>query len=151
QIFKSMSVFKRLVEVGRVVFINYGEHKGKLAVIVDIVDHNRALIDGPLDDVPRQSLAFRRLVLTDIVLPKLPRGAGSAVIKKLCEKEDLHGKWQQTAWAKKLKVRATRAALTDFERFKLMKLKKQASMKERPMVMTYDGSKFTVKRTSSLI
>jgi large subunit ribosomal protein L14e len=63
------------------------------------------------------------------VIPKVPRGTGSAVIKKLCEKEDIHGKWQKTAWAKKLQARARRAALSDFDRFKLMKLKKQVSAK----------------------
>jgi large subunit ribosomal protein L14e len=33
--------FKRYVEVGRVVLINQGEFAGKLAVIVEIIDHNK--------------------------------------------------------------------------------------------------------------
>jgi large subunit ribosomal protein L14e len=33
--------FKRFVEVGRVVLINQGEFAGKLAVIVEIIDHNK--------------------------------------------------------------------------------------------------------------
>lgn len=36
--------FKRYVEVGRVVLINKGESEGKLAVIVEIVDHNKVSI-----------------------------------------------------------------------------------------------------------
>jgi ribosomal protein L14E/L6E/L27E len=31
----------RLVEVGRVVLFNGGEHDGKLAAIVEIIDHKR--------------------------------------------------------------------------------------------------------------
>ena len=33
--------FKRYVEVGRVVLVNKGQGEGKLAVIADIVDHNK--------------------------------------------------------------------------------------------------------------
>ncbi|KAF9405525.1 hypothetical protein BGZ94_003488, partial [Podila epigama] len=33
--------FQRVVEIGRVVMINYGPDAGKLAVIVDVIDHNR--------------------------------------------------------------------------------------------------------------
>lgn len=39
--FQQQGTFKRQVEVGRVVLINYGADAGKLAVIIDIVDHNR--------------------------------------------------------------------------------------------------------------
>ena len=31
----------KLVEVGRVVYVQAGEHKGKLAAIVEIIDSNR--------------------------------------------------------------------------------------------------------------
>ena len=38
----SMSdTFKRYVQVGRVVLLNDGPQKGSLAVIVEIIDHNR--------------------------------------------------------------------------------------------------------------
>ena len=39
------SAFKRFVEVGRVVLVNEGPSAGKLAVIVEIIDHNRVRID----------------------------------------------------------------------------------------------------------
>lgn len=32
---------ERLVEIGRVAYIAYGEDKGKLCVIVDVIDQNR--------------------------------------------------------------------------------------------------------------
>ena len=35
--------------------------------------------------------------------------------------------WEKSAWAKKLASKKTRAALTDFDRFKLMIAKKQKS------------------------
>lgn len=36
--------FKRFVEIGRVVLINYGPHEGKLAVIIDVVDGNKVCL-----------------------------------------------------------------------------------------------------------
>lgn len=38
--------FKRYVEIGRVALINFGEEAGKLVVISDVVDQNRASGDG---------------------------------------------------------------------------------------------------------
>ncbi|KAJ3105268.1 hypothetical protein HDU97_008291 [Phlyctochytrium planicorne] len=112
------------VEVGRVILVNYGPYAGKLAVIVDIVDHSRVLIDGPTTGVPRQVLALKRLSLTSIAI-KVPRAGGSPAIKAAIEKQDLTGKWAATAWAKKLASRAARQNTTDFDRFKLMVARKQ--------------------------
>ena len=39
--------FSRYVEVGRVIFINNGPDAGKIATVIDIVDQNKCLIDGP--------------------------------------------------------------------------------------------------------
>jgi large subunit ribosomal protein L14e len=115
--------FKRQVEVGRVVLINHGADAGKLAVIVDIIDHNRALIDGPTTGVSRQAFPYRRLVLTPIVLKKLPRSVGQAALKKALEKSDVVATWNKTTWAKKIEQRKVRASLSDFDRFKVNKLK----------------------------
>ncbi|KAG0769474.1 hypothetical protein G6F62_002268 [Rhizopus arrhizus] len=115
--------FKRQVEVGRVVLINHGADAGKLAVIIDIIDHNRALIDGPTTGVARQAFPYRRLVLTPIVLKKLPRSVGQSALKKALEKSDVVAAWNKTAWAKKIEQRKIRTSLSDFDRFKLNKLK----------------------------
>ncbi|CAG8508945.1 10949_t:CDS:2 [Diversispora eburnea] len=117
--------FKRVVEVGRVVYVDRGEGEGKLAVIVDIIDHNRALIDCPTTGVPRHSHSYRRLTLTDFVLKEFPRSGGSPIVRKYFEKENILEKWNKTAWAKKLENRKKKSVLTDFDRFKLLKLKKQ--------------------------
>ncbi|KAF9549122.1 hypothetical protein EC957_004761 [Mortierella hygrophila] len=122
-IIKRSFTFQRVVEIGRVVMINYGPDAGKLAVVVDIIDHNRALIEGPTTGIARTGYAFRRLTLTPLVV-KVPRGAGQAVLKAAIEKQDLAGSWAKTSWAKKIASRAQRAANTDFDRFKLQKYKK---------------------------
>ena len=62
-------VFSRYVEIGRVCLINYGPDQGKLCTIIDVVDSNKALIDGPKDltGVVRQMIPFKRLSLTDLI------------------------------------------------------------------------------------
>lgn len=92
--------------------------------------HNRllnmqALIDGPTTGVARQALSFDHMILTNLVVKGLPRNAGQSVVKKFLEKEDVMAKWSKTAWAQKLATRQTRSNLSDFDRFKVAKLKNQ--------------------------
>ncbi|GAA97388.1 uncharacterized protein L969DRAFT_23823 [Mixia osmundae IAM 14324] len=119
--------FKRFVEVGRVVLLNAGPLEGKLAVIVEIIDHNRALIDGPTTGVARQAFPYRRMVLTPFVLNKLTRAAGSPIVKKVWEASGVDEKWNQSAWAKKRAAIQKRRQAGDFERFELMLLRKARS------------------------
>ncbi|XP_062219702.1 large ribosomal subunit protein eL14z-like isoform X2 [Phragmites australis] len=99
--------FKRFVEIGRVALVNYGKDYGRLVVIVDVVDQNRALVDAP--DMVRCQINFKRLSLTDIKIDI-----------KAMEEADVKGKWENSSWGKKLIVQKRRAALNDFDRFKVM-------------------------------
>ncbi|SPO25031.1 probable RPL14B - ribosomal protein [Ustilago trichophora] len=117
--------FKRYVEVGRVVLVEDGPSAGQLAVVVEIIDHNRAIIDSPATGVARQAFAFKHLTLTKLTVPGLPRGAGSPVVKKFFEKAGIAEKWAQSGWAKKRAAIKTRRSLSDFDRFNVMLLKKQ--------------------------
>ncbi len=102
--------------------MTYGEDSGKLAVIVDIIDHNRVLVEGP--ELARQALSFKRCTLTDLLV-KIPRNVGTTYLQKAIKDQNLVGKWNKTTWAKKLVTRQVRANLTDFDRFKLSVVKKQ--------------------------
>eukprot|EP00048_Salpingoeca_helianthica_P014294 m.221003 g.221003 ORF g.221003 m.221003 type:complete len:168 (-) comp15694_c0_seq1:104-607(-) len=120
-------VYTRFVEIGRVVLINAGPDANKLAVIVDVIDSNRALIDGPSSGVSRQAINFRNLSLTDFKI-KIGHSAASKYVAKAYEAAEITKKWEATSWAKKLVARAKRASLTDFERF-VVKANKQARAK----------------------
>jgi len=76
-------LFSRYVEVGRVCLVNYGPDSGKLCVIVDIIDQNKCLIEGPpsVTGVARAVVPFKRLALTDLVC-KISRSAKSAEVAK---------------------------------------------------------------------
>ncbi|TBU24670.1 60S ribosomal protein L14 [Dichomitus squalens] len=118
------SNFKRFVEVGRVVLLKSGPQEGQIAVIAEIIDHNRAIIDGPTTGVPRQAFSYRHLTLTPFVLTSLPRGAGTGAIRKQLEKEGTVEKWQKSSWAQKREAIAKRRSLSDFERFVVLIAKK---------------------------
>nr|XP_048279881.1 60S ribosomal protein L14 [Myodes glareolus] len=116
-------VFRRFVEVGRVAYVSFGPHAGKLVAIVDVIDQNRALVDGPCTRVRRQAMPFKCMQLTDFIL-KFPHSARQKYVRKAWEKADINTKWAATRWAKKIDARERKAKMTDFDRFKVMKAKK---------------------------
>ncbi|RKP14674.1 ribosomal protein L14-domain-containing protein [Piptocephalis cylindrospora] len=120
-----VGTFTRMVEVGRVVLLNDTRYNGRLAVILDVVDHNRALVEGPVTGVPRHSHAYKHMTLTPFKIKNLPRAARASTVRKALQTQEIISKWETTGWAKKIQSRTTRASLSDFDRFKLMKLRKQ--------------------------
>uniref|UniRef100_A0A7S4VF99 Large ribosomal subunit protein eL14 domain-containing protein n=1 Tax=Alexandrium monilatum TaxID=311494 RepID=A0A7S4VF99_9DINO len=124
----SASMFKRFVEPGRLALITYGPCAGKMCTIIDIVDQQRVVVDGPasVTGVRRHMMPIKRLSLTDFKAG-IGRGAREKALKKALADGEVMKKWEATSWAKKLKAREVRQNMTDFERFKLMVAKKNRS------------------------
>ncbi|KAF2479656.1 ribosomal protein L14-domain-containing protein [Neohortaea acidophila] len=125
----------KLVEVGRVALLSAGPHAGKIAAIVQIIDHKRVLIDGtsekPEESVPRHAANLSYMSLTGIVIPKLPRGIGSGALRKKWIEHEVESQWNNSSFAKSRAKSIRRKELSDFERFKVMKLRKQARFEVR--------------------
>ena len=117
-------VFRKYVEIGRVVFINFGPLAGKLAVIVDILNTSKLLISGPTTGVKRQEISMSRISLTDLKID-VARGVKEAQLKAAIESFGLEKKWGETSWARKIQTKVRRAQLTDFDRFKVKVLKQK--------------------------
>jgi large subunit ribosomal protein L14e len=85
------------------------------------------LVDGPSEKgiVPRHAAALSSVSLTPIVLSKIPRATGSGFIKKAWAEQKVDEKFYDSNWAKKRAQFQKRRQLNDFERFKVMKLRKQ--------------------------
>jgi len=111
-----------------VVFINYGPDAGKLATVIDIVDQNKCLVEGPeeVTGVKRQMIPYKRIALTDLTV-KIQRGARAKTLKAAWKEGDTLAQWDGSSWAKKLASKEKRASLSDFGRFKVMVAKKQKS------------------------
>eukprot|EP00013_Stygamoeba_regulata_P023675 CAMPEP_0177645564 /NCGR_PEP_ID=MMETSP0447-20121125/9317_1 /TAXON_ID=0 /ORGANISM="Stygamoeba regulata, Strain BSH-02190019" /LENGTH=138 /DNA_ID=CAMNT_0019148057 /DNA_START=221 /DNA_END=637 /DNA_ORIENTATION=+ len=120
-------LFKKFVQIGRVCAVNYGEEEGKLCVILDVVDGNRALVHGPTTGIPRQVINFKRLSLTDIVVKGVTRGMREKCLKKRITEAKVEEQWAKTSTAKRAALRLKRAEASDFDRFQLMLAKKRRS------------------------
>lgn len=90
------------------------------------------MVDGPSGDeekaVPRQSIPLAHVTLTSLCLDKLPRRARTGAMRKAWEKSGIDAKWAETGYAKKKEQQDRRRNLTDFERFKVMRLRKQVRL-----------------------
>ncbi len=116
--------FNKFVQVGRVARVNFGPLEGKLVTIVDIVTDKRVLVDG--ESVQRQVIPISRLQLTRQVL-KLGRGARTGSVKKIIAKENVAKKFSESSLGKSYERQTRRESLTDFERFKVLVLRRKLS------------------------
>jgi len=117
-------LYTRFVEPGRLAMVSYGPETNKTCVIVDIINNNRVLVEGPHSGVKRQQIPIRWLQMTDLKC-EIGRGARQKTLKAAMAEADMENKWKATGWAKKLAIKEFRANMTDFDRFKLMMAKKK--------------------------
>lgn len=117
---------KHLVEIGRVAYVGYGRNAGKPVAIVDVIDANRALVDGPCSKVKRQPIRFKRLRLTKHKL-NFDHSAPSRVVAKEWEKNEITKKWKECFQFKQLTADRRRKDLSDLGRFKVYKLKQKVN------------------------
>ena len=144
-------VFRRFVEVGRVIIVNYGPLTGKLAVIVDILTTTKVIIQGLKGGVRRQELSLRRVTLTDYKID-IKRGAKREEIFKAIEDYKLEEKFKKSNFAKKNELREKRANLTDFDRFKVMRLRqKRASRSTFTLTSLSNWMRLFTSRMSGML
>ncbi len=93
-------------------------------MIVELITTSRVLVDGPTTGVKRQEISLRRVSLTDFKLD-ITRALKTSDLKSAIEKFDLLKKWENTPFAKKINRAQVRSRLTDFDRFKVMVLRKR--------------------------
>ena len=82
--------FKKFVEIGRVAVLGQGPDAGKIAAIVNVIDQNRVLIDGPTSGVRRQEYPIKQLQLTPLRV-KFAFNARSKVVRKELESNKVSG------------------------------------------------------------
>jgi large subunit ribosomal protein L14e len=64
-------------------------------------------------------------------MAKLPRGIRNGPLKKKWEEVKVEQQWQESPFAQKRARSDRRRQLNDFERFKVMRLKKQVRFEEK--------------------
>jgi large subunit ribosomal protein L14e len=90
---------------------------------------SQVLVDGPSAEenkiVPRHVVALSNATLTPFTIPKLPKSAGTGPVRKAWQANEIDGKWAKSGYAQKAERVERRKNLNDFERFKVMRLRKQ--------------------------
>ena len=126
-------LYQRHIEIGRLCYIRLGDNAGKTCVIVDLVDQKRLLVDGPHCGLARQVIRLKNLAITDLKV-KIARGCKTNVVRAALTKEDIANKFLQTSLSKKAEAKKAKAALGDFDRFKLRVAKTAHNRKIRSAV-----------------
>ncbi|EDX09733.1 GD14108 [Drosophila simulans] len=129
--------FERFVQTGRIAKASAGPLKGRLVAIVDVIDQNRVLVDGPLTGVPRQEYRLNNLHLTKYRI-KFPYTAPTRIVRKAWTESDLRPSGRSAPGPSRHRTSARinqvlidnlstlqRSSLNDFDRFKLRYAKRQ--------------------------
>merc|ERR1711862_272757 len=116
-----MGLFFHNIRQAKMPFHRFVE-MGKIAAIVDVIDQNRVLIDGPQAGVERQEYKIKSLHLTSLKVT-FAFSARTKVVRKAWEDEKISEKWAESSWAKRMQMKVRREGLGDFDRFKLQKAK----------------------------
>merc|ERR1711928_42071 len=110
-------VFKKYIEIGRIVYIP----GNGLNAVVDVIDKNHILVDSPAPN-SRRKVNLKNIQLTKFKCEYL-HGARTKNVVAAWKTADIDAKWAETSWSKTLAKKALRSGLNDFDRFKIMKLK----------------------------
>lgn len=116
-----------LLELGRVVYINYGPQAGKIAVVVDIVNGTQIVVDGPGLGVERHVVSTRRLELTQFRIGDFAKGDKRGELRKKIESFGLEKRFASAGIGKRIAKQQKRASLSDFDRFRVHVLKRTLS------------------------
>ena len=117
-------LYQLFVEIGRVVLISEGRDTGKIAVIVNVIDQNRVLIDGgSLTGVERKAWHIKQLRLLDFVIEGIEWRSDTDAVKKAIKEQNIVEKWQSTKFYQRFENTKTRKVLGDFNRYKLIDAK----------------------------
>ena len=110
-------VFTEFITIGGVVYV---PALNKACAITNVIDLNRLLVDdGKLN---RYTVSVKNIKLTDLSI-KISVGARPGTVKKAFAAADIDNKFVASDLAKGLARQKVRFNLTDFDRFKLMRLK----------------------------
>jgi len=127
------NLFTHMVQIGSVAFVNYGKNYGKLVVIVDILDANRAIVSDPKGTMDRKTISLGWLQLTKYRVT-IDRGQRLPTLKKAFDKAEVAKKFAESSWGKKIARHEKRSSLTDFDRFSVHLKKRATNLKLRKVV-----------------
>eukprot|EP01056_Protomagalhaensia_sp_Gyna25_P005219 Protomagalhaensia_sp_Gyna_25__5218@NODE_630_length_2964_cov_360_923077_g489_i0_p5_GENE_NODE_630_length_2964_cov_360_923077_g489_i0NODE_630_length_2964_cov_360_923077_g489_i0_p5_ORF_typecomplete_len129_score24_84Ribosomal_L14e/PF01929_17/3_4e11_NODE_630_length_2964_cov_360_923077_g489_i024202806 len=128
-----MGVFNRFVQAGRAVVCRYGSCTDKAAIITDIVDLTRVIIDGPTTGVPRQMISINRLHLTEFVVDTVKRGCDTEELAGLLKESDVMQQIRNTPTQRRRLALHNLKSMSDLERHRVMRANQYIKKAARAM------------------
>eukprot|EP01057_Protomagalhaensia_wolfi_P003976 Protomagalhaensia_wolfi_Nauph_80__3975@NODE_4027_length_656_cov_1016_965964_g3191_i0_p2_GENE_NODE_4027_length_656_cov_1016_965964_g3191_i0NODE_4027_length_656_cov_1016_965964_g3191_i0_p2_ORF_typecomplete_len129_score25_41Ribosomal_L14e/PF01929_17/3_1e11Planc_extracel/PF07595_12/0_011AKAP7_NLS/PF10469_9/0_015_NODE_4027_length_656_cov_1016_965964_g3191_i0136522 len=128
-----MGVFRRFVQAGRAVICRYGPCTDKPAIITDIVDLTRVIIDGPTTGVPRQMISLNRLHLTEFVVDTVKRGCDSDELAGLLKESDVIQQIRNTPAQRRRLAMENLKCMSDLDRHRVMRANQYIKKAARAM------------------
>ena len=83
----------------------------------------QVLVDGPCTGVRRQVINLKNVHITGLRI-RIPHTASTPMVRAQWESRHVSETWESSRWCKNLRAKQRSESLTDFERFKLWKLRK---------------------------
>ena len=100
-----------------------------MAIIANVIDHNRVLVDGI--NVPRMVLPTKWIILTDLKVHGAMPGMTHRKLMEKAQKHHIFERYEKSAMGKKYAQLALRRNMTDFERFQVALFKGQLEHKAK--------------------
>lgn len=127
-----------LVQIGRIVYINYGADTQKLAIVRDFINTKKIIIDSPNGSVLRQVISIKRVEPTRYILKGFTNDCDIKTFEsKFLEASELFFK---TGKGKAIRKQELRKNLSDFDRFKVMVLRRKLAKAIRTQLNTQKRS-----------
>jgi len=109
----------RFAEIGRLAVIKRGPMLGREVTILDLIDHTRCFIAGPLSDVWPQEIWTKHLYFTEFITPGVISNIKKRKLIQALEADDTIGKYRRTDhWYERWRRANEECLRDDFERFK---------------------------------
>ena len=112
-----------LLQKGRIVYINFGPHAQQYAVLADFVNTKKVIIDSPAGSLPRQVISAKRVEPTKFLLSEFDNS--QTITTYATRFAQALEKLSENGRGKTLKQQALRKNLNDFDRFKVMVLRRK--------------------------
>ncbi|EFC41501.1 large subunit ribosomal protein L14 [Naegleria gruberi] len=137
-----------LVQIGRPVVFSSGANKGKLAVIVDILDANRVLVEG--EQIPRHIACTGDIQLVN-ALAAVTSASTTEEVVKAAQSSEVQSAYLASPLVKLHLKRVKRQNLTDFDRVKvqILKKKKNALIREKLSALVQKNGSEVVKKLAA--
>ncbi|KAI3379309.1 hypothetical protein SNEBB_003008 [Seison nebaliae] len=134
-------IWTKFVQVGRVVGVRKADDA--MAVIVNVIDKNRALVDMRVkDSLKRTVVSLKGVYLSSIVVNGIGHQNGTPTVQKAIDAQEIEKKWNESVFMKRKVAKSNVENMDDYTRFLVdrLKNKKRQMIKKEVKRLSFEQS-----------